>query len=85
LKINQTSYLNSIFEAGKNGQKQSAHKVAKEMRENLNEDNTKMFSPDEYLTKSQIASYFFSLSKKSQLQTDFAIHKVRILILLYIF
>ena len=61
------TYLAKIFEAGEDsGKKASPYTVAKQMRNELDGDGSKMFSPSEWLSHQQIRSYFGNLCVKKQ-------------------
>ena len=57
-------YLRSVFDAGeKTGKKSSAIEVAAKMRLMKDDNEQRIFSPDECLQPSQVVSYFSRLSQ----------------------
>ncbi len=61
------NYLAKVFQAGEDsGKKASPYTVAKQMRNELDDEGSKVFSPCEWLTHQQIRSYFGNLCVKRQ-------------------
>ena len=59
---NVRSYLTTRFDAGITGRKADSGQVANDMRKARNNDGSRMFGREEWLTKSQIKSFFSPLS-----------------------
>jgi len=64
----QEFFLKLFHEGENTGKKITVEKAFQEMRRALNSDNSKLFTTDQYLTKTQIRSLFGRLSKKNQLR-----------------
>lgn len=70
---NVRSYLTARFDAGVTGRKADPGQVANDMRKARNNDGSRKFSREEWLTKTQIKSFFSRLSaarRKKQTNLD---------------
>jgi len=62
-QVHQQFFRKLFYEGENTGKKFTAEKAFEEMRRALNSDNSKLFEPNQYLTKTQIRSLFGRLSK----------------------
>ena len=67
---NVRSYLTARFDAGVTGRKADPGQVANDMRKARNNDGSRMFSREEWLTKTQIKSFFSRLSAAKRKQSN---------------